>query len=57
MVTHKVLENWLYWLAIDSLSIFLYVNKGLYQTAGLFGLYLVICVAGYVSWRRKMAEV
>ncbi len=54
MVTRKVLENWLYWLAIDSVSIYLYLAKGLTLTAGLFALYLVICVAGFVSWRRTM---
>ncbi|MFK7957993.1 MAG: nicotinamide riboside transporter PnuC [Lysobacterales bacterium] len=56
MVTHKILENWLYWLAIDALSIYLFLAKELYFTAGLFALYLVICVLGYQSWRRKMRE-
>ncbi len=56
MVTQKVLENWLYWLAIDSLSIYLYLVKGLFLTAGLFALYLVICVAGYIIWRRRLYE-
>lgn len=56
MVTHKVLENWLYWLVIDALSIYLYLAKELYITAGLFALYLVICVLGYRRWREKMRE-
>ncbi|MEM9533112.1 MAG: nicotinamide riboside transporter PnuC [Pseudomonadota bacterium] len=53
MVTHKVLENWLYWLVIDGVSIYLYLEKGLKLTAALFGLYLVICVFGYLNWRRR----
>lgn len=52
MVAHKVLENWLYWLVIDAISIPLYVERGLVLTAGLFAVYLVIVVLGYINWRR-----
>jgi nicotinamide mononucleotide transporter len=52
MVVFKVLENWLYWLLIDSISIVLYMDRGLYLTALLFAAYLVIVVFGYLSWRR-----
>ncbi len=50
MVARKILENWLYWLVIDSVSIFLYVNRELYLTALLFIVYLVIAVFGYRKW-------
>ena len=52
LVVRKVLENWLYWIVIDSVALFLYVDRGLYLTAGLFAAYLVIVVFGYLSWRR-----
>jgi nicotinamide mononucleotide transporter len=51
-VVWKVLENWLYWLVIDSLSIFLYLDRGLQLTALLFAAYVVIVVFGYVHWRQ-----
>ena len=50
MVTRKILENWLYWLVIDSVSIFLYLDRELYLTALLFVAYLVIVVFGYRTW-------
>ena len=53
MVAKKVLENWLYWLLIDGASIVLYLDRGLYLYAGLFALYLVIAVFGYIEWRRR----
>ncbi len=53
LVVRKVLENWLYWLLIDGLSAYLYIDRGLYLTALLFGLYLVIVVFGYFQWRRE----
>jgi nicotinamide mononucleotide transporter len=57
MVARKILENWLYWFVIDSVSIYLYVNRELYLTALLFAGYLVLIVIGYLSWRRDMQEM
>lgn len=56
MVARKIIENWLYWVVIDFVSIFLYLDRGLYQTAGLFVLYIVLAVAGYILWTRKYRE-
>ncbi len=53
MVARKILENWLYWLVIDAVSIPLYVERELYLTAVLFAAYLIIVIIGYVSWRRR----
>jgi nicotinamide mononucleotide transporter len=50
MVTRKILENWLYWLVIDSVSIYLYLDRELYLTALLFAAYLVIVIFGYRTW-------
>ncbi|MGX9463258.1 nicotinamide riboside transporter PnuC [Shewanella sp. A14] len=53
LVAKKVLENWLYWLVIDVVSIYLYFQKGLMLTSGLFVLYVAMAVAGYLMWRKK----
>ncbi|MGI9258789.1 MAG: nicotinamide riboside transporter PnuC [Gammaproteobacteria bacterium] len=50
MVARKVLENWIYWFVIDGLSIYLYVARELYLTAGLFLFYLVLVVLGFRTW-------
>lgn len=52
MVARKILENWLYWLVIDSVSIYLYVNRSLYFTALLFSIYIVIIGFGLYQWTR-----
>lgn len=53
MVTRKVLENWAYWFVIDGLSVYLYVSRELYLTAGLFVLYLVMILIGFRCWWRE----
>jgi nicotinamide mononucleotide transporter len=52
LVTKKVIENWLYWIVIDVVSIYLYVEKGLTPTAFLFGCFTVLAVYGYVTWKK-----
>lgn len=52
MVAKKVLENWLYWVVIDLVSIYLYQRKELTPTAVLFGLYAVIAAYGYYHWKK-----
>ncbi len=55
MVTRKILENWLYWILIDSVSIVLYIDRGLYLTSLLFVAYVIIVIFGYFTWRERMA--
>lgn len=52
MVARKVLENWLYWIVIDLISIYVYTARSLDLTAVLFGGYVLLAVAGFLEWRR-----
>ena len=56
LVTQKVLENWLYWIVIDLVSIYLYIEKSLLPTAVLFVIYVVIAVYGYLAWRKQYQQ-
>ena len=52
MVAKKLIENWIYWFVIDSISIFLFISRDLNLTALLFTGYLVIIFFGYRSWSK-----
>jgi nicotinamide mononucleotide transporter len=56
LVARKVLENWLYWIAIDAVAAVLYWSQGFHATAVLFVLYVVIAVRGFVTWRADLAR-
>lgn len=56
MVTKKVFENWLYWLLIDGVCIYLYWDRGLILTAGLFVLYEIIVVVGLITWWKTLQQ-
>lgn len=53
LVAKKLLSNWLYWVVIDAVSIFVYAQKHLYFLTALFMLYTVIAVVGYFVWRSQ----
>ena len=56
MVVRKVLENWIYWLVIDSVSIYLYIDRELYFTSMLFVVYIVIIFFGWLSWSKSYQQ-
>ena len=56
MVTQKILSNWLYWLVINGVGIFLNIDKDLYLTALLLLSYQVISILGFINWRKSYYE-
>ena len=57
MVAKKLLENWIYWFVIDSISVFLFYSRGLFLTSMLFLFYLIIIYFGYKSWTQIRDEM
>ena len=54
LMAQKVLENWLYWIVVDIAAIVLYLETGYYATVGLFTVYIILAVVGWMQWRRKI---
>ena len=50
MVAKKILENWLYWIVIDVVSVYLYFSRDLHLTSLLFIAYTIIAISGYFAW-------
>lgn len=53
LLSFRRIENWVYWIAIDCLSIGLYIWRGLELTAGLYVVMLLMSVAGLLAWLRS----
>ncbi len=62
MSARKLLSSWVAWFVIDVVQIGLYTvkgmdaNSGLFLYAGLYGVYLLMAVYGWLQWRQRMAE-
>lgn len=52
LMTRRYLENWWWWIAVNAISIPLYLVKELYLTAALYALFLVLAIAGLVEWQK-----
>lgn len=50
----RKVESWLLWIAVDALAIVVYTMRGLHVTAGLYAVFLVLCVFGLAGWLRKL---
>ena len=49
-------ESWVLWILVDALAIGLFAWRGLIVTAGLYGLFLVLAIAGLTEWKKKATE-
>jgi nicotinamide mononucleotide transporter len=56
MVVKKILGNWLYWIVIDTVSVYLYFSRDLHLTSLLFMAYTIIAIFGYFNWLKKMQK-
>jgi nicotinamide mononucleotide transporter len=57
LVIYKKLENWLYWLVIDSVYVYLYWQQGSLLFTLLFVVFILMAAYGFLRWRRQMRLV
>lgn len=54
MLAQKWVEQWWTWVVVDAVSSGLYIYKGIYFFAALYGLYTLIAIYGYYQWEQLM---
>ena len=54
MMTRKILQNWIIWIAVDIVYVPMFMSQRLYATALLYAAFLVLAVMGFVEWRRSI---
>ena len=54
MLAKKILEQWLWWIIIDGIYVGIYVYKELYFTVGLFLVYTIMAIIGYIKWKKDL---
>lgn len=52
----KRIETWYFWIAVDIVAIGIYYVKALYWTAGLYAVFLGLCVAGLIAWNKSLKQ-
>lgn len=54
LMAKKKLENWVYWIIGDIISVPLYLYKGLIFTSFQYFLFTIIAVFGYLAWKKNL---
>lgn len=52
LISRKYMEHWLIWIVVNLGYVGMYVMQLNYFWAGLFFLYLVMSVVGWLEWRK-----
>jgi len=53
MLSQKYWQEWILWLIVEPLLIYIFVSQGLYASALLYVVFEVFCILGIVRWRKE----
>lgn len=57
LMDRKKLENWIVWGLVNTVSIYVYFENGLYLLAAQFVLFLANAIYAYFVWRKTLGQV
>lgn len=56
MLNRKKFETWFIWIVVDIIYIPLYWSKDIKLTALLYAVFLAMCVAGLLDWKKELQK-
>ena len=54
LMARRKIENWLFWIVGDMISVPLYLKKGMLFTSFQYLLFTIIAIMGYIEWRKHL---
>lgn len=54
MLSRKQIENWILWIIVDIVAIYLYYLKDILFVAIEYVIFLIICIFGYMNWKKQL---
>jgi nicotinamide mononucleotide transporter len=55
-MARKKIEHWIFWILGNSISIPLYIYKGLEVTAIQYLVFLILAIWGFISWFKILEQ-
>jgi nicotinamide mononucleotide transporter len=56
LMANKKIENWVFWIAVNVVSVPLYFVKGYGFTGVQYTIFLVLAIFGYIEWGKRIRE-
>ena len=54
LMAKKVIDNWIYWIIGNIITIPLYIYKGLTITSFQYLIFTILAIAGYFAWKKQL---
>ena len=54
LMARKKIENWIFWIVGDVISVPLYLYKGLAFTSVQYLIFTLIAIYGYLAWKKTL---
>ena len=54
LMANKKIENWIFWISVNIVSVPLYFVKGYGFTGIQYFIFLILAILGYIEWLRKL---
>jgi nicotinamide mononucleotide transporter len=54
LMAKKILDNWIFWIIGDLVSIPLYIYKGLTITSIQYIVFTILAIKGFIEWKRQI---
>ena len=54
LLSQKKIENWLLWIAVDIVAVYLYYLKDILFVSVEYVIFLIICIFGYINWNKEL---
>ena len=57
LMARRKIENWIFWIVGDVISVPLYLYKGLAFTSFQYLIFTLIAIYGYLAWKKTLSNV
>lgn len=54
LMAKRKIENWIFWIVGDIVSVPLYLYKGLTLTSLQYFIFTLLAIAGYITWKKEL---
>jgi len=54
LMANKKLENWIFWIAVNIVSVPMYFVKGFGFTGIQYFIFLILAIFGYIEWKKNL---
>ena len=54
LMAKRKIENWIFWILGDLISVPLYFKKGMLFTSFQYLLFTIIAIMGYIEWKKHL---